>query len=86
MRTTKEIKKLFIETVDSEDGHFYDADECWYCGYNDGIKTALLWFLGEAELYQEVRDGSKRITGKRGKSYTDYYREFKYPVTDKLLK
>jgi hypothetical protein len=77
MRTEKEIKRLFIKAVDSEDGHFYDADECWYCGYNDGIKATLLWFLGEGELYQKYKDGSKRMTGKRKKGYVEYYRQFK---------
>ena len=79
MRTEKEIKKIFRDAVDSEDGHFYDSDECWYCGYIEGIKASMLYFLGEVELQQKIENGSKimeSIKKDKGKSSIDYYREF----------
>lgn len=81
-RTEKEIKKLFVQAVDCEDGHFYDADECWYCGYITGIQATLLYFLGELEFFQKVENGSRRMrTAKRKKSNAEYYNEFRSTKT-----
>ena len=87
IRTTKEIKKLFVQAVDCEDGHFYDSGECWYCGYIAGIEATLLYCLGELEFVQNMRDGSKRMGAiKKDKSITDYYLEFKGTKTKEKYK
>ena len=77
MKTEKELKRLFIKALDSEDGHYFDKGECWYCGFNDGIKMTLLYILGEGEIYQTVEGGSKRIASRSKKDYIEYYSKFK---------
>lgn len=77
MKTQDEVKKIFCEAVESEDGHFYDADECWYCGYISGVQISMLWFLGLADIYQINEDGSRRLKGKRKVNTHEYFRELK---------
>ena len=57
LRTTKELYDTFLNAFDSSDGHYFDSDECWYCGFRDGVMAAILYTL----KYCDMRVKNHRI-------------------------
>lgn len=76
-KLTKQIEQMIITAMDCEDGHSYDADECYYCGKIDGIKFALLWVLGLAELKVIKESEGNRLRAKTYMHETEFYRRYK---------
>ena len=76
-KLTKQIEQMIVTAIDCEDGHYYDADECYYCGKIDGIKFALLWVLGLAEITKEKENGSNRLRVKTFIDEIQFYRKHK---------
>ena len=85
-KTIKQIEQMIITAMDCDDGHYYDRDECWYCGKIDGIKFALLWVLGLAELTKVNENGSNRLKVKTFTDETEFYRRHKIKGVTKWLK
>lgn len=55
----KSTEALFLKAYNASDGHFFDSDECWYCGYRDGILAVLAQLLGKGKItVQDNRVGS----------------------------
>ena len=78
---------MLVEARDSDDGHYYDRDECHYCGVVDGVQIALMWVLGEGELYQKKEDGTRlgwRVS--QDKISELYQQNFKYSKYYKMQK
>lgn len=79
MKTQQEIEHMIINAVECDDGHYYDRDECHYCGMIDGIQIALLWVLGATDLYRESGTNGNKDTLRSHLSVDDvgrFYRNF----------
>lgn len=53
-RSEEDIMRQFVNAYECEDGHYFDSDECHYCGFRDGVVAALAFVLGISSLYREV--------------------------------
>ena len=74
-KVTKQIEQMIVTAIDCEDGHYYDKGEFYYCGKIDGIKFALLWVLGLAEITKEKENGSNRLRVRTFIDEIQFYRK-----------
>ena len=51
---------MFLKVYEATDGHYYDSDECWYCGFHDGVQAVFAHLLGLGNIeVSNKRVGSK---------------------------
>lgn len=77
MRTRKEILSKIADAYDCSDGHYFDSDECWYCGYRDGIIVALMYVLGHCDLEVDSESHKIQSTGVKEKDLLEIFQKVK---------